>query len=721
MNPQRPEGNRLAQASSPYLLQHAQNPVDWYPWGDEALARARAEDRLLLVSIGYSACHWCHVMAHESFEDPEIARLMNELFVCIKVDREERPDVDDVCMSALHVMGVPGGWPLNVFLTPDLKPFFGGTYFPPSPRYGRIGWPDLLLRVAELWRERRDDVLAQSRELSSALAELAQFAPAQELPEAELFEEASRQLQHRFDAGHGGFGSAPKFPPHEALAFLLRRHVRSGAPRELEIVTQTLEQMASGGIYDHLAGGFHRYSVDEKWLVPHFEKMLYDNAQLARIYIEAFQLTGESEFARVARETLDALLHTMTDSGGAFWSATDADSEGREGAYFVWTRTQIDRVLGEDAALFRRAYGVTEQGNFQDPHHPRRPTDEGENVLHRAIGAAQLAEEFRLPTQEAEARLAAARRSLLEARGRREPPGLDDKIVTSWCGLAVAAMALGGRVFEEKHYVDAAIRAARFLDETMRRPEDGRLLRSWRKGRASGIAFLEDYAFFAEGAIELYVATFDPAHLGLAQRLVDQMNEFHADDEAGGWFHSAIDAPWFVTRGKSPVDSSTPSANAVAARVCLRLAKYLGDGALRERAERALLVFGEAMRNSPGATLGLLGALDLLLHDDGEIALVGDLQSSATQQLFRPVVRAYLPGTALAHRPVSTDPSRGEAVPSTDAYRGETVPWLRDKVAVAGRGTIYMCEGSVCSAPLGEVDDLVRELQRRWPRSGPQK
>ncbi len=690
--------NQLATETSPYLLQHADNPVEWHPWGEAALAKARAQDKPLLVSIGYSACHWCHVMEHESFENESIARLMNELFVCVKVDREERPDVDEVCMNAVHVMGIPGGWPLNVFMTPEGRPFFGGTYFPPEGKYGRIAWPDLLVRVAELWRDRRGDVMTQAAELSTAVESLGAFAEAAELPEAAMFERAADQIASRFDAHHGGFAGAPKFPPHEALAFLLRRQARTGSAREREMVVLTLRTMARGGIADQLGGGFHRYSVDDRWIVPHFEKMLYDNAQLARVYVEAHQLTGDIEFAEVARRTLDWVAREMTDPAGGFHSATDADSDGREGVYFTWTKPEIERLLGDDAGLFARAYGITEEGNFEDVHHPRRPGEPGMNVLHEVYSAEQIAKQERLETADVAARLERARRTLVAERAKRNPPGLDDKIVASWNGLMIGAFAYAGRALGEPRFVESARRAAEFVLGKMRRP-DGRLLRTWRAGTAKIPAFLEDHAYLADAFVDLYEATLEIRWLQAARTLAEEMNRLFADEERGGWFHVGRDAETVVTRGKSPVDSSTPSANGVAARATARIAKSTGDDDLRARAERAIRVFRDAMERSPAATLSLVGALDLLVHEDGEIAVAGSPDAPGTRALLEPVHRAYRPGAALALR----DPAQA-------GEQEALVPWLSGKALVDGAPAVYLCRNHVCRSPITDSKELERAL-----------
>jgi uncharacterized protein YyaL (SSP411 family) len=696
-----PGKNRLASETSPYLLQHADNPVDWYPWGEAAFAKAKAENKPILVSIGYSSCHWCHVMEHESFEDESIAKLMNELFVCVKVDREERPDVDEIYMSAIHMMGQQGGWPLNVFLTPGGEPFFGGTYFPPETRYGRIGWPELLKSVAEIWKTRREDVGAQAGEVTQALQRMSLYETVSALPEAELFQRASDQVLARYDSTDGGFGGAPKFPPHETLEFLLRRHARSGNRREREVVDHTLKAMARGGIYDQLGGGFHRYSVDEKWLVPHFEKMLYDNAQLARIYVGAYQLTRDPEHARIAREVLDYVLREMTGKKGAFYSATDADSEGREGKFFVWTKAEIESLLGEDAVLFNRAYGVTEEGNFEDPHHPPAPSEKGMNVLHLVYTADEVAKQEKIAPEEAAKRLESARRTLLAARAKRVPPGLDDKVLVSWNGLMIGALAYAGRVLDEPRYVDAAERAADFILKEMR-TRDGRLLRTWREGQAKIPAFLEDYAFLADALLDLYEATFELRRLRQAKEVASEMNRLFADDEGGAWYHTAADATDLVARVKTPTDAATPSANAVAVQVMIRLGALTGDSPATERAERTLRVFHDAMDRYPGATMGLLIGLDLLLHEDGEIAIVGDPKKKSTQELLKTVNAAFIPGMLLALRHPGAGPEEENLI-----------PLLKGKTLVGGAEAAYVCENYACQAPVTTPGDLEKALAAR--------
>ena len=690
--------NRLAHETSPYLLQHADNPVDWYPWGEEAFAAAKAADKPILVSIGYSACHWCHVMAHECFEDEEIAAQMNELFICIKVDREERPDVDEIYMSAVRLMGEGGGWPLNVFLTPDGVPFFGGTYFPPTAGRGRPSWPDVLTHLSRAWSEQREQIVAQGAQVLEALGRNSSFAPNGELPGKELLGQAAADMATRFDEKNAGFGGAPKFPPHQLLGYLLRHHARTGDPEALRMVERTLVAMAEGGMYDQLGGGFHRYSVDEKWLVPHFEKMLYDNAQLARAYVEAFQVTGNPFYERIARETLDYVLAEMTEPGGGFRSATDADSDGREGTYFIWRAAEVDELLGKDAELFRRAYGVAERGNFFDSHHPE---DRGMNVLHVAVSREQLAEETGRPLDEIDEVLARGRARLLEERKGRVYPGLDDKVLTSWNALMIGTMAYCGRALGEPRYVEAADRAADFVLTEMRRP-DGELLRTWRGGEAKIDAFLEDYGFLVNALLDLYEATFELRRFEAAVDIAERMNSRFWDASSGAWYHTAHDGEQLVTRTKSPFDGSIPSGNGHAAVACARLAAFTGESGWSGRVEQAVRSFGPAMRRAPGGTMGLYAAMDALLHEDGEIAFVGKRGATGTRELLEPVHRAFLPGTVLA----LLDPAeRAEAEAA--------IPMRRGTVLVDGSEAVYVCRNFACRAPVTTVEGVRKELAAR--------
>ncbi|NQT92017.1 MAG: thioredoxin domain-containing protein, partial [Lentisphaerae bacterium] len=557
----RAHSNRLAGANSPYLLQHATNPVDWYPWGREAFEKAAAEDKPIFLSIGYSSCHWCHVMERESFENPEIAEVLNREFVSIKVDREERPDIDAVYMDAVQMMTGSGGWPLSVFLAPDQRPFFGGTYFPPEDRYGRPGFLRVLLNIAEIWREKRGEVM----ESADALTEALQRAPGTTAEagalEGAVIRHTIAELGRSFDKRWGGFGSAPKFPSAGAVSLLLREHARSGDPSSLHMARHTLDRMAAGGMYDHVGGGFHRYSVDERWLVPHFEKMLYDNALLSRVYLDAFLLTDDAGYARVARETLDYVARDLSDPAGGFHSSEDADSEGVEGKFYVWGVPEIEKILGDDAVAFMRRYGVSGKGNF-----------EGENILHLADAVADPSMTRMLDL-------------LLQARALRVAPAKDDKVLASWNGLMISSFARGYEVLGERRFLDAATKAGRFLRLTL--VEGDELRHAYRGGRAGGPAFLDDYAAVANAFVDLYEATFDLEWLYAAEKLAATMVTLFGDEE-GGFFMTSERHDTLVARRKPLVDGSVPSGNSLAAIVLVRLSSLTGRDDLRSSAESIL-------------------------------------------------------------------------------------------------------------------------------------
>jgi uncharacterized protein YyaL (SSP411 family) len=627
-------------------LQHAHNPVDWYPWGQEALERARKEDKPIFLSIGYAACHWCHRLSSESFENEAIAQVMNEHFVNIKVDREERPDLDDLYMMAVQLSTGSGGWPMSVFLTPDLKPFYCGTYFPPTDRYGRPGFATVLTQIAEAWRERRADVeavaertVAAVRDYSTLQAEEGQLGP-------DLIFRAIDGLIERFDGTHGGFGGAPKFPPAMALDLIMRELARlpSGgrADRLRQIVMLTLDRMAQGGLYDQIGGGFHRYSTDHRWLVPHFEKMLYDNALLVPVYLEAHRLTGDDFYTRIARETLDFTLREMTHPEGGFYSTLDADSEGEEGKFYVWTPGEVIRVLGaQDGALFCQIYDITPAGNF-----------EGHSIPHLEKSIAEWAQDQWQKPEELQARLDAMRARLLEARARRVRPGLDDKILTSWNGLMVRAMARAALALGEARYRKAAERAATFVLTHLQR--DGRLLRSWRDGRAPLAGFHDDYAFFIVALLDLHEATGDDRWLTEARRLTAAMNELFWDEGAGGYFFTPHDGESLIARLKSPEDNAIPSGNSMAALALVRLATIGDDDAMRERAGRLLESHAAAMRRMSQAFPQMLVAADLYLEKFG--GTMGG-RAAGGRRAAEPVVQARLLVGAEAPAPGETFPA----------------------------------------------------------------
>ena len=682
--------NRLIHASSPYLLQHAHNPVDWYPWGEEALAKAKTEDKPILLSIGYSACHWCHVMERESFEDPEIAGILNTDFVPIKVDREERPDLDDVYMAATLAMNHgQGGWPMTVFLTPQQEPFYAGTYFPPRDTHGRPGFRTLLLRIAELWRTERNDLRLQAAELTRRLRDNTRPLPGIALGEAEL-RAALDQLASDFDPRWGGFGQAPKFPPATALSLLLRCHRRLGDAHALDMVVKTLEMMARGGMYDQVGGGFCRYSTDAQWLVPHFEKMLYDNALLARAYLEGYQATGQASFARVAGEILDYVLREMTSPEGGFFSATDADSEGEEGRFFVWTPDQVREALG-DAELARRFsafYDITEDGNW-----------EGKSIPHAPASLETVAGRLHLTPDELDQSLDQARSRLYEARRLRVPPALDDKVVTSWNGLMMGALAEGSRVLGEPRYRQAGERAADFLLRALRDP-GGRLLRTYRAGRAQVPAFLEDHAFLAEGLLDLYEAGAPERLLHEATRLAGRILE-HFPASGGGFFAAAADHETLILRHRDGHDGALPNANAAAAHLLARLSHHLDRSDLREQAAAALRAWGKAIARHPRAFAKSLLVVDFLLEGPLELALIGPQDTDDTEALRRAMGRLFLPHRIIAHH----DPVLGPA----------SHPLLAGKGLIEGRAALYVCRDYACRKPLTDAAEVEAALATPSP------
>ncbi|HWG84427.1 MAG TPA: thioredoxin domain-containing protein [Deinococcales bacterium] len=673
--------NRLAQETSPYLLQHAHNPVDWYPWGDEAFERARAEDKPVLLSVGYSACHWCHVMERESFEDEGIATLMNEHFVPVKVDREERPDVDSVYMAAVQAMSGAGGWPMTVFLTPDGQPFYGGTYYPPDDRYGRPGFRRVLTAVHEAWTERRDQVLQGAGELSSHIAAQDRLPGAAGNLEPTVADAAFEVLWRDYDQLNGGFGSAPKFPNPGALEFLLQYHARTGHERALAIVEGSLAGMARGGIYDHLGGGFARYSTDEHWLVPHFEKMLYDNAQLARLYLHAFQVTGRAEHERVCRETLDYLLRDMTAPEGGFYSAEDADSEGEEGKYYVFSAAEVREVLGGDYPLFAAAYGVSEAGNW-----------EGKNILTLAALPEEVGAGHGLTVDDVRARLAAGRARLLEYRGRRVRPGRDDKVIASWNGLALMAFAEAGRVLGEERYLDAARRNADFLRRSLM-PE-GRLLHTYKNGRARVHGMLDDLALCALGFLELYAATFERALLDAALSLAGEITRRYSADI--GFYDTPDDAERLLVRPRSTFDAAMPSGNGAAATLLLRLARLTGISQWEETAAGIVGGARPYLLQQPTGFGSLLQALEGLLRPPREVAIVGELDSPGGRALRRELDRAFLPHVAVAGLRSGEDPY---------------LPVLEGRSPLPGAlASAFVCEAMACRLPVSDPARLREQI-----------
>jgi uncharacterized protein len=676
--------NRLARETSPYLLQHAHNPVDWYPWSDEAFSRARAEDKPLLLSVGYSACHWCHVMERESFENADIARVMNDNFVNVKVDREERPDVDQIYMQAVQSLTGHGGWPMTVFLTPDGVPFYGGTYFPPADRHGIPGFPRVLEAIAGAWRTRRGEVVQSGQSLLRELSQAERLRASPQLLTQDLLFNAFQGISGQFDDRDGGMGHAPKFPQPMIWEFVLRYWKRSGHARAHQMVTTTLTRMARGGMYDQLGGGFHRYSVDGHWLVPHFEKMLYDNGQLASLYLHAYLAFGDAEYRRICEETLDYVLREMTDPSGGFYSAQDADSEGEEGKFFVWTADEMRAVLGENADTALAYWGVDRGPNF-----------EGRNILF-------------VPGEPDITRVAGARSRLYQARERRVHPGRDDKVLAAWNGLACRAFAEAGRALGRNDYVAAAVKNADFVLSHMQR--NGRLLRSWKAGDAKLMAYLEDYALVAAALLDVYEATFQRRWLDEARRLAEEMLRLFWDDAVEGFFDTGIDHERLVVRPRNLFDNAVPCGSSVAIETLFRLAVLTGERRYESRGLSALRPMADLMTRHAAGFGRFLGALDFHLGPVIEVALItpagGEAEAAVergdgTAALADVVFSRYLPNRVVAGA-VAGDPTAAAGI-----------PLLERRESVQGKPTAFVCRNYACELPVTEPKALASQLDRR--------
>jgi uncharacterized protein len=686
--------NRLINETSPYLLQHAHNPVDWYPWDEEAFAAARSENKPILLSIGYSACHWCHVMEHESFENEEIASLMNENFVSIKVDREERPDLDQIYMNAVQMMTHHGGWPMTVFLTPEGVPFYGGTYFPPEDRYNMPGFPRILISLAEAYRERPDDIKQTG---ASILAELNRLSLARESNEPltqELLAQAFQGIVKSYDPVNGGFGGAPKFPPAMTLEFLLRVYHSTANQEALDIVTNTCRKMADGGIYDQLGGGFHRYSTDARWLVPHFEKMLYDNALLSRVYLHHYQLTQDESARRIAEGILDYVVREMTDANGGFYSTQDADSDGEEGKFFVWSPDEIASVLDQaDRALFSSYYDVTERGNF-----------EGKNILNVTQTIEAVAKTAKVSPEHLRQSLDLSRRKLFALREERVKPDRDEKILTAWNGMMLASFAEAAAILDRKDYLEIARRNARFLLDHLRR--NGLLLRTYKNAIAKLNAYLEDYAFLSDGLLTLYEATGELEWFEATLSVANKMIEEFWDDQDGGFFYTGKSHQSLIVRAKDYFDNATPSGNSVAAEVMLRLAALTNNDDYRRRAVTILRLIADSLRRYPSGFGRALCALDFYLGSPKEIAIIGDSDLPQTRLLRKSVWQPYVPNKVVA-----------QAVPGDDRS-SELIPLLRDRPLLNDLPTAYVCEHFTCSEPVTDPEKLIRQLAQQRPVSG---
>jgi len=680
--------NRLINETGPYLLQHAHNPVDWYPWAGEAFERAKKEDKPVFLSIGYSTCHWCHVMEYESFENERIAKIMNEHFVSIKVDREHRPDIDEIYMKAVQAMIGSGGWPLSVFLTPDGQPFYGGTYFPPTERYGLIGFDRLLLRIADTWKNGR-------QELVDSAGKLSEFLVSSTLPveggklSVEMLKKAFDYFREIFDTTNYGFGIAPKFPQPTNLSMLLCYFHRTGDKQALEMVEKTLDAMAKGGVYDHIGGGFHRYATDTRWLIPHFEKMLYDQALLSRVYLQAYQITRKKEYAGIAREIFDYVLRDMTDADGGFYSAEDADSEGKEGTFYLWDKQQIASILDKDQArLFNAYYGVTGKGNFE----------EGKTILHIKTSIEKLEKKFQNGHTATLNMLKTARTKVFKEREKRTRPHRDDKVITAWSGLMISSLAYGGAVLQEKKYVEAARQAADFVLDNLHK--DSRLMRYCRDAQVIEKAFLDDYAFMIISLLDLYEATFDANWLIKAKELSDEMIELFADTKKGGFFLAGKDGEKLITHTKSSSDGAIPSGNSIAALALLKLGRLTMNQHFTEQGVKVLESFSQQLEQWPAHSSAMLTALNFWLGPTQEIVIAGNADSTDTKKMLKLVRSKFLPNSIVLFREQDNA--------NSDIYR--IVPFIKNQAVIDGKATAYVCEKYVCNRPVSKTADLDKML-----------
>ncbi len=720
-----PDKNLLSREKSPYLLQHADNPVHWYPWGDEAFAKAKAEDKPVFLSIGYSTCHWCHVMEHESFEDPAIAEVMNKYFVAVKVDREERPDVDNIYMKAVMSLTGSGGWPLSVFVTAQRKPFFGGTYFPPGSQWGRPGFKELLLSINDAWQNKRDELLQSSHAITQDL-QAASFGGqigGNAVVGEETLRHAYGQYVQRFDLRYGGFGTAPKFPASHNLSYLLRYWKRANELKALEMVEKTLMEMAKGGMYDHIGGGFHRYSTDQRWHIPHFEKMLYDQATLSKTYLEAYQATHKEEYARVAREIFEYVLRDMTGPQGGFYSAEDADSlepmderretkddasfapppsslVKKEGAFYFWRYQETVEHLGKESAeIFNYYYGVEPHGNaLSDP----LGEFSGKNILYRASGLEETAKKFGKTPAQIKQIIDESRRKLFALRESRPRPHLDDKVLVDWNGLMISSLALGSRVFNEPKYREAAERSAQFILSSLVR-KDGRLLHRYRDGEAGILGMLEDYAFFIHGLIDLYEATFKEGYLREAKRLTEDMIQLFRDDKEGGFFLTATDAEKLLVREKEIYDGAIPSGNAIAALDLLRMGRLTLNREWEKKAEEYFKTFGRELSSGPSAYAQSLMALDFAVGPSKEIVLAGPKDDPQTWAMLKSLYARFIPNKVVLFRPLPDGAAKDILA---------LVPFLADQQALGGRTTAYVCTNYHCEFPTNDIQKFEQLLDQ---------
>jgi uncharacterized protein YyaL (SSP411 family) len=688
--------NRLIHEKSPYLLQHAYNPVDWYPWGDEAFERAKVKDKPIFLSIGYSTCHWCHVMERESFEDPEVAGMMNELVISIKVDREERPDLDHIYMMVCQLLTGSGGWPLNIIMTPDKKPYFAGTYIPKETRLGRTGIMELIPRLVQLWTERRDEVYDSAEKIVTAMASADRDNQEGDLDKSALHM-TLQQLIERFDEKHGGFGEAPKFPTPHNLLFLLRHWKRTGDQKALDMVEKTLRSIQRGGIHDHVGFGFHRYATDQTWLVPHFEKMLYDQALLVMAYLEAYQATGQKTYEETARNILTYVLRDMTDSEGGFYSAEDADTEGVEGKFYVWSEEEIRKILPpEEADFVIRVFNIEKDGNFLDESARIRT---GANIFHLQKTLPEIASDMKISEQEIRNRWVASRRKLFSVREKRVRPSKDDKILTDWNGLMIAALAKASAAFGDPQYTEAAAKAVDFVLKRLRKP-DGRLLHRYRDGDAAIHGNLDDYAFLIWGLIELYEITFEASYLEAALELNEFMVKHFWDEEAGGLYFSPDDGEALIVRKKEYYDGAVPSGNAVAMWNMLRLGRITANPRLEGRGIDIGRVFSKAVKQFPSAYTQFMVALDFAAGPCYEVVIVGQSEAKDTKEMLNALARFFTPHVVALFRPAVNSAE-------IDGLAG----YLTSYQSLNNKATAYVCTNFTCKAPTTDVEKMLELIQ----------
>lgn len=688
--------NRLINEKSPYLLQHAENPVEWFAWGAEAFEKAKKENKPIFLSIGYSTCHWCHVMAHESFEDSEVARLLNETFVCIKVDREERPDIDNIYMAVCQMMTGSGGWPLTIFMTPEGKPFFAGTYFPKESRFQRHGLLDLIPKIKDLWGNNRDEILNSANEITVRLQPNSGDIPGKEPGEYTLHT-AYKQLSQRFDAQYGGFGSAPKFPTPQNLLFLLRYWKRTGNDNALKMVEDTLNVMRQGGIYDHIGFGFHRYSTDREWLTPHFEKMLYDQAMLAYAYTETYQATGKKEYENTAREIFAYVLRDMTSPSGGFYSAEDADSEGEEGKFYLWKEDEIAQVIkGKDADIISKVFNVEKQGNFRDGMVRQ---GFGTNILHLKKSYQEIAPELKMTEQDLRNIIEKTVQKLFDVRSKRLHPHKDDKILTDWNGLMIAALAKGAQVFGEKKYEEAAEKAVDFILKHMRR-SDKRLLHRFRGEEAAVSAHIDDYAFLTWGLLELYETTFEAGYLRKAIELNNDMIKHFWDEKRGGFYFTADDAEELLFRQKEVYDGAIPSGNSVAMLNMLRLGRITANHDLENKAMKICMAFSDSIQQYPSSHTQLMVGLDFGLGPSYELVIAGNSQADDSKAMLQAVRKRFMPNMIALFRPMEQE--------SSDIIN--IAAFTKDQVSIDGKATAYVCLNYACKNPTTDIDKMLELL-----------